>query len=108
MATKRYGTRINRRVHSCLMVRMQRSITARLPYLPMAPNRWRMPRRRHQRLKSLAVNWLPWSETRLPGLMAPEEALQKPPNGQRGGLATEDGEAHEAPRAVVGGNREPP
>jgi hypothetical protein len=42
-----------------LNVRMARSITARLPYLPMAPKRWRMPRRRHQRLKARATNCFP-------------------------------------------------
>jgi len=47
--------------------RMQRSMTATLPYLPMAPNLCRMPRRRHQRLRFLVVNWLPWSERRCRG-----------------------------------------
>ncbi len=39
---------------------------------------------------------------------APEEALQKPPNCRGGGLATEDDETHDAPRAVVDGHGKPP
>ena len=46
----------------------------------------------------------------MPGPMAdaPEEALQRPPNGRGGGLVTEDCEAHDAPRAVVDGHDQPP
>src|SRR5712691_4602972 len=38
----------------------------------------------------------------------PEESIEKSPHGRRGGLPREDSEAHDAPRAVVDGNREPP
>ena len=41
--------------------RMSRSITARLPYLPTAPKRWRMLLRRHHRLKESEANCFPWS-----------------------------------------------
>ena len=42
------------------------------------------------------------------GLMALEKALQKLPNCSGGGLAAEDGEAHDASRVVIHGNGHPP
>ena len=49
---------------SVFKVRIRRSTTATLPYLPIAPNRCRIPRRPHQRLKVLATNCLPLSVMR--------------------------------------------
>src|SRR5207245_9574842 len=45
---------------------------------------------------------------KVPGPVAPEKALQKPGDCRGGRLAAEDGEAHDASRAVIDDNREPP
>ena len=59
---------IIRLVHSSLSVRMKRSTTAMLPYLPTAPNRALMVLCRHQALKSSHQNCLPLSEMMYFGL----------------------------------------
>jgi len=42
------------------------------------------------------------------GLMAPEQAPQKPSHKSRGGLTREDSEAHDAARGVIDGHSQPP
>jgi len=55
-AARAKGTIGNSRVHSVFSDRMYRSMTARLPYFPIAPNRcWRL-RRRHHAMNASAVN----------------------------------------------------
>ena len=55
------GTRMRRRPSS-FKVRMNRSMTAMLPYWPTAPKRGLILRRRHHRLNALHQNCGPLSE----------------------------------------------
>jgi len=61
------GTRMHRSP-SAFSVRMNRSITAMLPYWPMAPNLGLIFWRRHQRLNALHQNCDPLSQTMYLGL----------------------------------------
>ncbi len=63
------------RVHSDFIDRMNRSMTAMLPYLPIAPKRWRTWRRRHHAANSSAVNWVPWSVIRCAGRQRTERPV---------------------------------
>ena len=96
-------------MHSTFRVRMHRSTTARLPYLPTAPNRCWMPRRRHQRLNSFyELPALIRDEVSGPRTNSPEKPLQKVPDHHGGGLSAVGRESHDAPRVVIGGNPNPP
>jgi len=66
--SSRRNRRMTRRVHSSLRVRMKRSITAMLPYLPTAPNRGRIPLRLHHALNPSHQNCEPSSQMMYFGL----------------------------------------
>jgi hypothetical protein len=75
-ASRRYGVIICR-VHSSLTVRMNRSTTARLPYLPTAPKRCRILFQRHHRPNAWSGNCLPWSVIKCRGV-APAFLMTRP------------------------------
>lgn len=97
-------------MHSVLMVRMLRSITAKPPHLPSAPTT-RLdgpattlpPESRRDDLRALVGD-----EVFRPHSRPPTNTLKKSPNCGRRWLCAADREAHDASRVVVDNNSEPP